>query len=80
VAYETMKVDDMVEVDMDAKLVEGRYRPSSDTATQLALYQRYPSLGGVVQTHSTHHTEWAQAGMAIPALGTTHAHYLFGDI
>lgn len=52
VAYETMKVDDMVVVDMDGKVVEGRYRPSSDTATHLALYQRYPSLGGVVHTHS----------------------------
>lgn len=50
VAYETMKVDDMVVVDMDGKVVEGRYRPSSDTATHLALYQRYPSLGGVVHT------------------------------
>lgn len=54
VAYETMKVDDMVVVDMDGKVVEGGYRPSSDTATHLALYQRYPSLGGVVHTHSTH--------------------------
>lgn len=80
VAYETMKVDDMVVVDMDGKVVEGRYRPSSDTATHLALYQRYPSLGGVVHTHSTHATAWAQAGMAIPALGTTHADYFFGDI
>lgn len=62
VAYETMKVDDMVVVDMDGKVVEGRYRPSSDTATHLALYQRYPSLGGVVHTHSTHATAWAQAG------------------
>ncbi|MFW4306048.1 class II aldolase/adducin family protein, partial [Salmonella enterica subsp. enterica serovar Dublin] len=66
VAYETMKVDDMVVVDMDGKVVEGGYRPSSDTATHLALYQRYPSLGGVVHTHSTHATAWAQAGMAIP--------------
>ncbi|EJZ9127620.1 L-ribulose-5-phosphate 4-epimerase [Salmonella enterica] len=80
VAYETMKVDDMVVVDMDGKVVEGGYRPSSDTATHLALYQRYPSLGGVVHTHSTHATAWAQAGMAIPALGTTHADYFFGDI
>lgn len=70
----------MVVVDMDGKVVEGGYRPSSDTATHLALYQRYPSLGGVVHTHSTHATAWAQAGMAIPALGTTHADYFFGDI
>ncbi|WP_176462189.1 class II aldolase/adducin family protein, partial [Salmonella enterica] len=59
VAYETMKVDDMVVVDMDGKEVEGRYRPSTDTATHLALYQRYPSLGGVVHTHSTHATACA---------------------
>ena len=54
VAYETMTVDDMVVVDMDGNVVEGRYRPSSDTATHLAMYRRYPSLGGVVHTHSTH--------------------------
>lgn len=80
VAYETMKADDMVVVDLEGKVVEGRYRPSSDTATHLALYRRYPSLGGVVHTHSTHATAWAQAGLAIPALGTTHADYFFGDI
>lgn len=62
VAYETMKVDDMVVVDMDGKVVEGGYRPSSDTATHLALYQRYPSLGGVVHTHSTHATAWRRRG------------------
>lgn len=80
VAYTHMTVDDMVVVDMSGDVVEGGYRPSSDTATHLALYQRYPSLGGVVHTHSTHATAWAQAGQAIPALGTTHADYFFGDI
>ena len=80
VAYESMKVNDMVVVDLQGNVVEGRYRPSSDTATHLALYRRYPSLGGVVHTHSTHATAWAQAGLAIPALGTTHADYFFGDI
>lgn len=80
VAYETMKADDMVVVDLKGNRVEGRYRPSSDTATHLALYRRYPNLGGVVHTHSTHATAWAQAGQAIPALGTTHADYFFGDI
>lgn len=80
VAYETMSVEDMVVVDMDGKVVEGRYRPSSDTATHLALYLRYPSLGGIVHTHSTHATAWAQAGLPIPALGTTHADYFYGDI
>lgn len=80
VAYETMTVDDMVTVDLDGEVVAGRWRPSSDTATHLALYRRYPSIGGIVHTHSTHATAWAQAGKAIPALGTTHADYFFGDI
>lgn len=74
------KAADMVVVDMSGKVVEGEYRPSSDTATHLELYRRYPSLGGIVHTHSTHATAWAQAGLAIPALGTTHADYFFGDI
>ena len=78
VAYEVMKADDMVVVDLEGRVVDGRYRPSSDTATHLALYRRYPSLGGVVHTHSTHATAWAQAGLAIPALGTTHAVYQHG--
>ena len=80
VAYEAMQANDMVVVDLEGNVVEGRYRPSSDTATHLALYRHYPSLGGVVHTHSTHATAWAQAGQAIPALGTTHADYFFGDI
>lgn len=80
VSYETMTVDDIVIVDMEGNVVEGRLRPSSDAATHLALYRRYPSLGGVVHTHSTHATAWAQAGLAIPALGTTHADYFLGDI
>ena len=80
IAYESMTVDDMSVVDLQGHVVEGRWRPSSDTATHLALYRRYPDLGGVVLTHSTHATAWAQAGLAIPALGTTHADYFFGDI
>lgn len=80
VAYETMSADDMVIVDMNGVVIEGKYRPSSDTATHLALYKKYPELGGVVHTHSTHATAWAQAGLSIPALGTTHADYFFGDI
>ena len=72
VAYEPMKADDMGVVDMSGKVVEGEYRPSSDTATHLELYRRYPSLGGIVHTHSTHATARAHAGLAIPALGTTH--------
>ncbi len=80
VAYDAMTVDDMVVVDLDGNVIEGRWNPSSDTTTHLALYRRFPSLGGIVHTHSTHATAWAQAGMAIPALGTTHADYFFGDI
>ncbi|EIW8734074.1 putative L-ribulose-5-phosphate 4-epimerase [Klebsiella pneumoniae UHKPC179] len=80
IAYESMTVDDMSVVDLQGHVVEGRWRPSSDTATHLALYRRYPDFGGVVHTHSTHATAWAQAGLAIPALGTTHADYFFGDI
>lgn len=80
IAYESMTVDDMSVVDLQGHVVEGRWRPSSDTATHLALYRRYPDLGGVVHTHSTHATARAQAGLAIPALGTTHADYFFGDI
>ncbi|HGW1820089.1 TPA: L-ribulose-5-phosphate 4-epimerase [Klebsiella pneumoniae] len=80
IAYESMTVDDMSVVDLQGHVVEGRWRPSSDTATHLALYRRYPDLGGVVHTHSTHATAWAQEGLAIPALGTTHADYFFGDI
>ncbi|HKM96829.1 MAG TPA: L-ribulose-5-phosphate 4-epimerase [Buttiauxella sp.] len=80
VAYDKMTASDMVVVDMNGIVLEGEYRPSSDTATHLALYQRYPELGGIVHTHSTHATAWAQAGFSIPALGTTHADYFFGDI
>ncbi|WP_038156352.1 L-ribulose-5-phosphate 4-epimerase [Trabulsiella guamensis] len=80
VEYEAMTVDDMVVIDLEGRVIEGQWRPSSDTATHLALYHRYPSIGGVVHTHSTHATAWAQAGLAIPALGTTHADYFWGDI
>ena len=80
VAYDVMQPEDMVVVDLEGNVIEGRWNPSSDTATHLALYRRYPTLGGVVHTHSTHATAWAQAGLAIPALGTTHADYFFGDI
>ncbi|WP_313124412.1 L-ribulose-5-phosphate 4-epimerase [Pseudescherichia sp.] len=80
VAYDALQADDIVIVDLQGEVVEGTLRPSSDTATHLALYRRYPSLGGVVHTHSTHATAWAQAGRAIPALGTTHADYFLGDI
>lgn len=80
VAYDVMQAEDMVVVDLEGNVIEGKWNPSSDTATHLALYRRFPTLGGVVHTHSTHATAWAQAGLAIPALGTTHADYFFGDI
>ena len=80
VAYDVMQPEDMVVVDLEGNVIEGKWNPSSDTATHLALYCRYPTLGGVVHTHSTHATAWAQAGLAIPALGTTHADYFFDDI
>ena len=80
VAYEEMKADDMVVVDLDGKVVEGKYRPSSDTPTHLELYRAFPALGGITHTHSTYATAWAQAGRDIPFYGTTHADYFCGDI
>ncbi len=80
VDYDTMKADDMVVLDMDGNVVEGRYKPSSDTATHLILYKTYPDIGGVVHTHSTWAVTFAQAGMSIPALGTTHADYFYGNV
>ncbi len=80
VAYDTMSPDDMVVVDLDGKVVEGRYRPSSDTPTHLVLYKAFPTIGGVVHTHSPHATGWAQAGRPIPNLGTTHADTFHTDV
>ncbi len=80
VSYEGMKADDMVVVDMEGNRVEGAYKPSSDTATHLELYKAFPETGGVVHTHSTYATAWAQAGCDIPNIGTTHADYFSDDI
>ena len=80
VSYESMGPEDMVVVDMDGNVVEGKYKPSCDTATHLVMYRTYPQIGGVVHTHSTWAVTFAQAGMDIPALGTTHADYFYGDI
>lgn len=80
VDYETMKPEDMVVVDLEGNVVEGNYKPSSDTATHLVLYKQYPAIGGVVHTHSTWAVTFAQAGMSVPAFGTTHADYFYGDI
>ena len=72
--------DDMVVIDMEGNRVEGKYNPSSDTATHLELYKAFPELGGVVHTHSPWATSWAQAGRDIPCYGTTHADYMYGPI
>lgn len=80
VPYEELSPDDMVIVDLNGKVVEGHYRPSSDTATHVELYKAFPKIGGVVHTHSSYATSWAQAGRDIPVYGTTHADYFYGDI
>lgn len=80
VSYEEMKAEDMVVLDLEGNKVEGDMRPSSDTPTHIALYNKYPIIGGVVHTHSRWATTWAQAGMSIPPLGTTHADYFYGAI
>jgi Ribulose-5-phosphate 4-epimerase and related epimerases and aldolases len=78
--YDELKPEDMVLVDLDGNKVEGRYKPSSDTATHMELYKAFPDIGGIVHTHSSWATSWAQAGRAIPCYGTTHADYMYGDI
>ena len=80
VPYEGMTAQDMVVVDLNGKVVEGAYRPSSDTPTHIELYKAHPQIGGIVHTHSTYATAFAQAERAIPAYGTTHADYFYGDI
>ncbi len=80
VSYDNMKAEDMVVVDLEGKVVEGHYKPSSDTPTHVELYKAFPNIGGVVHTHSTFATAWAQAGRDIPSIGTTHADYFHDDI
>ncbi len=80
VEYDTMGADDIVLVDLEGKRVEGTLNPSSDLATHLVLYKAFGEIGGVVHTHSTHATAWAQAGRDIPCLGTTHADHFYGPI
>ncbi len=80
VDYDVMKATDMVVVDLDGNVVEGNLKPSSDTPTHLELYKKFEGIGGVVHTHSTYATAWAQSGMDLPILGTTHADYFYGDI
>ena len=80
VSYDEMVIEDMVVVDLDGNVVEGRYNPSSDTPTHLALYKVFESIGGIVHTHSRWATSWAQAGKGIPAYGTTHGDYFYGEV
>ena len=81
VDYDRMCPEDMVVVDLNTgKAVEGKWKPSSDTATHLEIYRKFPAVGGVVHTHSVNAVAFAQAGMPIRALGTTHADYFYGDI
>ena len=79
VAYADLKPADMVLIDLDGKQVEGSLRPSSDTPTHRRLFLAFPEIGGVVHTHSSHATAFAQAGREIPIFGTTHADYFFGN-
>ncbi|MCR4896344.1 MAG: L-ribulose-5-phosphate 4-epimerase [Lachnospiraceae bacterium] len=80
VDYETMTPDDMVVMDLEGNRVEGKYKPSSDTPTHLELYKAFPEIGGVVHTHSSYATSWAQSGRDIPCYGTTHADYIYGPV
>ena len=80
VSYDNMTADDMVVVDLQGNVVEGKWKPSSDTPTHLVLYNAFPHIGGVVHTHSRNATSWAQAGRGIPAYGTTHGDYFYGEI
>jgi L-ribulose-5-phosphate 4-epimerase len=80
ISYSNMTVNDMVVTDLDGTVVEGTLNPSTDTPTHLALYRSFPAIGGIVHTHSTHATAWAQAGRPIPCLGTTHADYFYGAV
>lgn len=81
VAYENMTAEDMVVVNVQTgETVEGKWKPSSDTATHLELYRAFPKIGGITHTHSVNAVAFAQAGLAVPALGTTHADYFYGDV
>ena len=80
VDYDRLGPEDMVVMDLEGRQVEGTMRPSSDTPTHLELYKAFPQLGGIVHTHSTMATSWAQAGRALPCYGTTHADYFYGEI
>ncbi len=80
VDYDALTAEDLVVTDLSGKIVEGRLRPSSDLDTHTLLYREFPQIGGIVHTHSEFATSWAQAGRAIPCLGTTHADYFHGPV
>jgi L-ribulose-5-phosphate 4-epimerase len=80
VNYESMKPGDMVVLDPDGKIVEGKFNPSTDAPTHLILYKTFMAIGAIVHTHSTYATSWAQAGKDIPPLGTTHADHFYGKV
>ena len=80
VDYDKLKPEDMVIVDLNGNKIEGKYNPSSDTATHVELYKAFANIGGIVHTHSPWATSWAQAGRGIPCYGTTHADYMYGEI
>ncbi|MBC2857297.1 L-ribulose-5-phosphate 4-epimerase [Cetobacterium sp. 2A] len=80
IRYEDMTLEHMVVVDLDGNILEGKYNPSSDTPTHLEIYKKYLNLGGIVHTHSTYATGWAQACRDIPVFGTTHADYFYGSV
>ena len=80
VSYDLMTPSDMVVIDLEGKVVEGKFKPSTDAPTHLLLYKTYKSVGGVVHTHSSYATSWAQAGRAIPPFGTTHADHFYGEV
>jgi len=80
VSYSKMKASDMVVLDLQGNIIEGKMKPSTDTPTHIILYRTWPSVGGIVHTHSTYATAWAQAGRGIPPLGTTHADTFYGEV
>lgn len=80
IEYERLRIEDMVVMDLKGNQVEGSYHPSSDTATHIELYTAFPEIGGIVHTHSSYATSWAQSGRGIPCYGTTHADYMYGEV
>ena len=80
ISYEALRPEDLVVVDLEGKVVEGDLKPSSDTPTHLVLYENFKNIGGIVHTHSEWATSWAQSRRSIPAYGTTHADYFYGEV